>query len=446
MFQQFLHPDCWFDTARLIRGGIWSAQHRASRGMTISRRHADRAVGASIRSRLAVFVCLVLLATTGLAAAASAGTLGGEPPDLTNNYPTANTTYTAAVGTNTVTGSLGPTPTDGQDPFNVNISSTLEVTSVTYSGPAGPHNLVGCGLTGTSVLNQTFSPAQSGCQLSWYISTNYAESASAWTVTINTQLKPVSCLPGTFSPSGQAPCQNAPAGSFVSTSGAASATPCQVGTYQPNSGAASCLLASVNTFVDTQGAIAATPCPSGTSQPLEGQTSCIASDTQDPTWSVPGDITVGTDPGVSTAGVTYTATPSDNVAVASSSCTPNSAATFPLGTTTVNCTATDAAGNTGNASFTVTVEVDGSSIGTLDDEIAALGLPNGVTRSLRGPMNQAERLLNNGNPRNDGAVCNKLDSFLNHVQDQLADGNLTAAQAASLTAFGEAIKASLGCQ
>lgn len=111
----------------------------------------------------------------------------------------------------------------------------------------------------------------------------------------------------------------------------------------------------------------------------------------------------------------------------------------------MTCTASDAAGNIGTASFTVTIEVDGSSIGTLDGEIAALGLPNGVTRSLQGSLSQAERLLDDGNPNNDGAVCNKIGSFLDQVQDQLADGNLTPSQEASLTAFGEAIKASLAC-
>jgi hypothetical protein len=37
------------------------------------------------------------------------------------------------------------------------------------------------------------------------------------------------------------------------------------------------------------------------------------------------------------------------------SCTPASGSTFPIGTTTVNCSATDAAGNTAEGSFTVNV-------------------------------------------------------------------------------------------
>jgi Ca2+-binding RTX toxin-like protein len=38
-------------------------------------------------------------------------------------------------------------------------------------------------------------------------------------------------------------------------------------------------------------------------------------------------------------------------------CTPASGSTFPIGTTTVNCEATDAAGNRATASFTITVIV-----------------------------------------------------------------------------------------
>lgn len=77
-----------------------------------------------------------------------------------------------------------------------------------------------------------------------------------------------------------------------------------------------------------------------------------------PTWTVPAPIVVGTDPGMSSAVVTYTATPADNGSVVSQGCSPASGATFVVGTTTVNCTATDNAGGTGTASFPVTVVDD----------------------------------------------------------------------------------------
>ena len=50
-------------------------------------------------------------------------------------------------------------------------------------------------------------------------------------------------------------------------------------------------------------------------------------------------------------------TATDNVGVTvGPSCSPLSGSTFPIGVTTVNCTAEDAAGNVGTASFTVTVQ------------------------------------------------------------------------------------------
>lgn len=56
--------------------------------------------------------------------------------------------------------------------------------------------------------------------------------------------------------------------------------------------------------------------------------------------------------------VTFVPTPSalDGVdGPLSATCSPASGSTFPIGSTTVTCTATDLAGNTGSATFTVTV-------------------------------------------------------------------------------------------
>ena len=54
--------------------------------------------------------------------------------------------------------------------------------------------------------------------------------------------------------------------------------------------------------------------------------------------------------------VTYPApTATDNCPGVTTACIPASGSTFPVGTTTVNCTATDTAGNTATCSFTVTV-------------------------------------------------------------------------------------------
>jgi Ca2+-binding RTX toxin-like protein len=81
----------------------------------------------------------------------------------------------------------------------------------------------------------------------------------------------------------------------------------------------------------------------------------IVQDTTAPVITVPGDITEeATSP--NGAVVTFEVTAQDTVdGSVPVTCTPASGSTFPIDTTTVNCEATDAAGNTATASFTVTV-------------------------------------------------------------------------------------------
>ena len=78
-------------------------------------------------------------------------------------------------------------------------------------------------------------------------------------------------------------------------------------------------------------------------------------DTTPPVVNVPSNITVEAD---SSSGkvVTYSASATDLVSgTLAATCAPASGSTFPLGTTTVNCSATDGAGKTGHGSFSVTV-------------------------------------------------------------------------------------------
>lgn len=78
-------------------------------------------------------------------------------------------------------------------------------------------------------------------------------------------------------------------------------------------------------------------------------------DTTPPTISVPADITVAA-AGPAGAVVSYfVSVTDDRDPNPSLSCTPPSGSTFPLGTTTVTCVASDFSGNTSTATFTVTV-------------------------------------------------------------------------------------------
>jgi subtilisin-like proprotein convertase family protein len=81
-------------------------------------------------------------------------------------------------------------------------------------------------------------------------------------------------------------------------------------------------------------------------------------DTQPPTITCPANIFVAAAascPPATSRTVNYTVTATDNCPGVTVVCVPPSGSIFPVGTTTVTCTATDASGNTATCSFTVTV-------------------------------------------------------------------------------------------
>ena len=95
-------------------------------------------------------------------------------------------------------------------------------------------------------------------------------------------------------------------------------------------------------------------------------------DSEAPVVTVPADITVGTDPGLTTAVVPFTPTATDNIGVTSLVSSPASGTAFAIGATTVTVTATDAAGNTDIETFTVTVT---------DSEAPVVTVPADITVS-----------------------------------------------------------------
>lgn len=81
----------------------------------------------------------------------------------------------------------------------------------------------------------------------------------------------------------------------------------------------------------------------------------IQKDTEPPVLTCPADIAVPADPGQCGALVAFSVTATDNCPEVTITSAPPSGTAFPIGTTTVLCSATDSAGNVAEGSFTVTV-------------------------------------------------------------------------------------------
>src|SRR5581483_6671907 len=106
-----------------------------------------------------------------------------------------------------------------------------------------------------------------------------------------------------------------------------------------------------------------------------GSFAVVVSDSVPPTIHVPATMSVAA---TSAAGATvdYSASAADAVDPSPSfSCLPSSGSLFPIGTTTVHCTAKDGSGNTASASFDVTVG---------DRTAPLLALPHGIVANAGG--------------------------------------------------------------
>ena len=157
--------------------------------------------------------------------------------------------------------------------------------------------------------------------------------------------------------------------------------------------AVSCSNASGSTFVlgITTVSCSATDAAGNTSN---GSFTVTVVDTTAPTLTLPADI-VAEATGATGATVGYSATAVDTVdGNISPLCSPASGV-FPLGTTTVSCTATDVAGNTAGGSFTVTVR---------DTTAPALTVPADIVAEATGPAGAAVAYTPSASDTVDGSV------------------------------------------
>jgi hypothetical protein len=119
-----------------------------------------------------------------------------------------------------------------------------------------------------------------------------------------------------------------------------------------------------------------------------------------------------------------------------------SGSVFPIGTTTVTHTVTDASGNSASCSFTVTVFTPQAVIQTLINSVSSSSLTGTQKNGLLAKLNAALDGLNGGQTN---VACNKLDAFVNSVQTLVSHGDITSAQGTSWINSANHVRNTIGC-
>jgi hypothetical protein len=154
------------------------------------------------------------------------------------------------------------------------------------------------------------------------------------------------------------------------------------------------------------------------------------------------DLTVdATSPAGAT--VPFTATAADiNPSRPAVTCTRTSGSTFAIGSTTVTCSATDAAGNTGSAKFTVVVKGGGTQLTELQNEVNKLtAVDSSTLKNLTSILANAQKAVAK---KDLPSACDKLASFVSQVRAQ-SGKTIPASTADVLITDARRIMAVLGC-
>ena len=196
---------------------------------------------------------------------------------------------------------------------------------------------------------------------------------------------------------------------------------------------ASCTTSSVSSG---QGAITLSASCRDIAGNTASKTYTVQVDTTPPTLNVPANMTVNATMPAG-AVVTYTApTATDAVGVVTQGCSPLSGSTFGVGTTTVSCTASDAATNVALASFTITVNSAAGQVNSLLTVVTGVGSGSSFATKVQ----SAQASLAAGKP---AVAAAQLQALINEVAAQ-AEKKVTAAQAAEIIAAAQQIQAALG--
>lgn len=167
----------------------------------------------------------------------------------------------------------------------------------------------------------------------------------------------------------------------------------------------------------------------------------VGDDTTPPVLNVPSAVAADA---TSPAGaiVSYEATAADDVdGPVPVTCAPPSGSPFPIGDTTVECTASDAAGNSAEASFNIHVKDAVEQITDLMGVVGTLGPP---AVGLNFMLSRALRAVEAGQS---SRACSELSTFVRTVYEfaRPPHAQLAPAQAHQLVSAARRIKAVLAC-
>ncbi|CAA9575274.1 MAG: hypothetical protein AVDCRST_MAG49-4093 [uncultured Thermomicrobiales bacterium] len=167
-------------------------------------------------------------------------------------------------------------------------------------------------------------------------------------------------------------------------------------------------------------------------------------DTTPPVLALPGTV-VADATGPAGAAVTFAVSAEDDVdGAVTPVCSVASGAVFPIGTTTVECTATDAADNAASGSFDVVVRGADAQLDDLVADVQVLNARNGIVNSLDAKLSAAREAMDDASAGDLESACGKLGAFINEVGAQ-ADNQIGAADAQALLTDASRIVAVLGC-
>jgi hypothetical protein len=176
----------------------------------------------------------------------------------------------------------------------------------------------------------------------------------------------------------------------------------------------------------------------GSGREVSGVQTIVVKDEEAPVVTVPANFAVSaTTPGG--AIVTYAMSATDNVGVASQSCTLASGSAFPIGRNVVTCTATDASGNSTSQSFTVMVLGAPEQILKLIEYIK--GQPIGATHRTQ-LLDLLTKVLSD--PRSTPYACRALDFFIAAVKAKRGTA-IPTAKADYILSEARRIRNVLGC-